>query len=55
MRIKRFVIKLVGSWDIAKKLASNKKVIGTGFPKPESVGERGEKRFKKHPVKSRLH
>ena len=55
MGIKRFIIKLIGSWDVAKKLASNRRVIGTGFPKPENVGGRGEKRSKKHLEKPRLH
>ena len=55
MGIKRFIIKLVGSWDIAKKLASNRRVIGTGFPKPEDVGGGEKKRSKKHPIKPRLH
>jgi hypothetical protein len=54
MGLKRFIVKLVGSWDIAKKLASNKKVVGTGFPKPEQVGG-GRRRSKKHLTKPRLH
>jgi hypothetical protein len=55
MGIKRFITKLVGSWDIAKKLASNRRVIGTGFPKPENVGGKRGKHSKKHPVNPRSH
>ena len=55
MGLKRFIVRLVGSWDIAKKLASNRRIIGTGFPKPENVGGGGRKRSKKHLTKPKLH